>query len=143
MAEPLLKKGSTGEAVRQLQRALKELGYDPGEVDGDFGAKTESAVQAFQRDRGLDVDGIVGEITWLNIDEADTSNPTLRNGSTGNPVRRCQKRLTLGGYDTGGVDGIFGANTESAVRTFQRDQGLTEDGIVGPRTWERIDALGD
>ena len=37
MAEPLLKKVSTGEAVRPLQRALKDLGYDSGEVDGDFG----------------------------------------------------------------------------------------------------------
>jgi len=89
------------------------------------------------------VDGVVGEITWVNIDEADTSNPTIRRASTGNPVRRAQKRLTLAGYDTGGVDGIFGARTESAVRRFQGDQGLSEDGIVGPRTWERIDALGD
>ena len=143
MAEPLLKKGDTGEAVRQLQQALKDLGYDPGAIDGRFGAKTEEAVKAFQRDRHLSVDGIVGEITWLNIDEADTSNPTLRSGSTGNPVRRAQKRLTLGGYDTGGVDGIFGPSTEAAVKRFQRDQGLAADGIVGPRTWERIDALGD
>jgi len=143
MAEPLLRKGSTGDAVRQLQQALKDLGFDPGGVDGQFGSNTESAVRAFQSDRGLAVDGIVGEITWLNIDEADTSNPTLRRGSTGNPVRRAQKRLTLGGFDIGGVDGIFGANTESAVKRFQRDQGLSEDGIVGPRTWERIDALGD
>ena len=143
MAEPLLKKGSTGEAVRQLQQALKDLGYDPGDVDGQFESKTESAVKAFQRDGHLTVDGIVGEVTWLNIDEADTSTPTLRAGSTGNPVRRVQKRLMLAGYDTGGVDGIFGAKTESAVKRFQRDQGLAEDGIVGPRTWERIDALGD
>lgn len=143
MAEPLLKKGSTGEAVRQLQQALKDLGYDPGDVDGQFGSKTESAVKAFQGDRQLTVDGIVGEITWLNIDEADTSNPLLRKGSTGNPVRRAQKRLTLAGYDTGGVDGSFGAKTEAAVKRFQGDQGLVEDGIVGPATWARIDALGD
>jgi peptidoglycan hydrolase-like protein with peptidoglycan-binding domain len=143
MAEPLLKKGSTGDAVRELQRALKDLGYDPGDIDGQFGSKTESAVKDFQRDRHLTVDGIVGEITWLNIAEADTSTPTLKKGSTGNPVRRAQKRLTLAGYDTGGVNGIFGATTESAVRVFQRDQGLAEDGIVGPKTWARIDGLGD
>jgi peptidoglycan hydrolase-like protein with peptidoglycan-binding domain len=143
MAEPLLKKGSTGEEVRQLQRALKDLGYDSGEVDGQFGSETESAVKAFQGDRHLTVDGIVGEITWLNIDEADMSNPTLKKGSTGNPVRRAQKRLTLAGYDTGGVDGIFGAKTESGVRTFQGDQGLAVDGIIGPATWAKIDALGD
>jgi peptidoglycan hydrolase-like protein with peptidoglycan-binding domain len=143
MAEPLLKKGSTGEAVKQLQQALKDLGFDVGAVDGQFGTKTEQAVKAFQQERGLSVDGIVGDITWLNIDEADMSNPTIRKGSKGNPVRRAQKRLTLGGWDTGGVDGIFGSGTESAVKRFQHDQGITQDGIVGPQTWARIDAIGD
>jgi peptidoglycan hydrolase-like protein with peptidoglycan-binding domain len=143
MAEPVLRKGSSGEAVRQLQEALKDLGYDPGNVDGHFGDQTESAVKAFQHDHGLTADGIVGEVTWLNIDEADHSNPTIRRGSRGNPVRRAQKRLTLAGYDTGGVDGTFGTRTEAAVKQFQRDQGLNDDGIVGPETWARIDALGD
>jgi peptidoglycan hydrolase-like protein with peptidoglycan-binding domain len=143
MAEPVLRSGSSGEAVRQLQQALKGLGSDPGAIDGHFGSRTESAVKAFQSAQGLTVDGIVGEITWLNIDEADMSNPTIRMGSTGNPVRRAQKRLTLGGYDTNGVDGIFGAGAEAAVKRFQDDRGLTVDGIVGPRTWGEIDALGD
>src|SRR4051794_22907746 len=124
MAEPLLKKGSTGEAVKQLQQALKDLGYDVGAVDGQFGAKTEQAVKAFQHARGIAADGIVGDITWVNIDEADMSNPTIKKGSKGNPVRRAQKRLTLGGWDTGGVDGIFGASTERAVKRFQHDNGL-------------------
>jgi peptidoglycan hydrolase-like protein with peptidoglycan-binding domain len=143
MAEPVLRLGASGEAVRQLQVALKGLGYDPGAIDGQFGSRTEAAVKAFQRAQGIAVDGIVGDITWLNIDEADNSNPTIRRGSTGNPVRRAQKRLTLGGYDTKGVDGIFGADTEAAVRRFQGDRRLTVDGIVGPRTWAEIDALGD
>ena len=127
MAEPVLKRGSSGEAVRQLQQALKDLGYDPGAIDGQFGPDTEAVVKAFQGHSEIAVDGIVGEITWRNIDEADTSNPTIRRGSTGNPVRRAQKRLTLGGYDTKGVDGIFGADTEAAVRRFQGDRGLTVD----------------
>jgi peptidoglycan hydrolase-like protein with peptidoglycan-binding domain len=143
MAEPLLKEGSTGVAVRQLQQALKDLGYDPHGIDGHFGPRTKAAVEAFQRANDLTVDGIVGDITWLNIDEADTSDPTIREGSTGNPVRRAQKRLTLGGYDTGGVDGIFGSRTEAAVKRFQRDRHLTQDGIVGPRTWDAINSLGD
>ena len=143
MAEPVLKRGSSGDAVRQLQQALKDLGFDVGAVDGQFGANTEQAVKAFQTANGIAADGIVGEITWLNIDEADMSNPTIRKGSKGNPVRRAQKRLTLGGWDTRGVDGIFGATTETAVKRFQRDLGLAEDGVVGPATWARIDALGD
>jgi peptidoglycan hydrolase-like protein with peptidoglycan-binding domain len=143
MAEPVLRQGASGEVVKQLQSALKDLGYDVGAVDGKFGAQTERAVKAFQKAQGIAVDGVVGAITWLNIDEADTSNPTIRKGSHGNPVRRAQKRLTLGGWDTGGVDGIFGAKTEAAVKRFQHGNGLTADGIVGPRTWDKIDSLGD
>ena len=68
MAEPVLKNGSSGPAVRDLQEAL---GYDPGPVDGAFGAKTESAVKKFQQAREIAADGIVGRVTWINIDEAD------------------------------------------------------------------------
>lgn len=143
MAEPVLREGASGEVVKQLQSALKDLGYDVGAVDGKFGAQTERAVKNFQKAQGIAADGVVGDVTWLNIDEADTSNPTIRKGSHGNPVRRAQKRLTLGGWDTGGVDGIFGAKTETAVKRFQHDNGLTADGVVGPRTWDKIDALGD
>ena len=143
MAEPTLRQGSSGEPVRQLQEALRELGHDPGAVDGEFGPRTEAAVKAFQHDRGIAADGVVGPITWINIDEADQSEPTLRNGSSGLPVRRVQKRLTLAGYDTGGVDGIFGGHTEAGVKALQHDRGLAVDGIVGPHTWQQIDALGE
>lgn len=143
MAEPTLRRGSSGEVVRQLQVALHGLGYDVGAVDGEFGAKTEAAVRTFQGDKEIDVDGVVGPITWLNIDEADQHEPVLRRGSTGNPVRRAQKRITLSGGDVGGVDGIFGARTESGVRTFQSEQHIGADGIVGAQTWAKIDALGD
>ena len=144
MAEPLLKRGSSGTAVRQLQEALKEAGHGPGPIDGEFGPATEAAVRAFQQEKGIAVDGIVGDITWLNIDEdAVFSHPVVRRSSTGLAVRRVQKRLTLAGYDTGGVDGIFGPATEAGVTALQRDRGLVVDGIVGPKTWDEIDALGD
>jgi peptidoglycan hydrolase-like protein with peptidoglycan-binding domain len=144
MAEPVLRRGSSGTAVRQLQEALKEAGHDPGPIDGEFGPATEAAVRAFQQEKEIAVDGVVGDITWLNIDEdAVFSHPVVRRGSTGLAVRRVQKRLTLAGYDTGGVDGIFGAGTEAGVKALQRDSGLTRDGVVGPQTWNAIDALGD
>jgi peptidoglycan hydrolase-like protein with peptidoglycan-binding domain len=144
MAEPILRSGSSGEAVRELQVALKETGHDPGPIDGAFGAQTEAAVKAFQQDRGVSVDGVVGLITWRNIDEfAEFDEPVLREGSTGLPVRRAQSRLTAGGFDTGGVDGQFGSQTESGVRVFQQAKGLTVDGIVGSQTWLQIDSLGD
>jgi peptidoglycan hydrolase-like protein with peptidoglycan-binding domain len=141
MAEPVLKKGSTDPAVRDLQEALKALGYDPAPIDGTFGAATESAVKAFQQARGITVDGIVGKVTWINIDEADQSEPLLQIGSTGLPVRRAQKRMSLVGYDVGGIDGRYGTQTQAAVKKLQQQNGLGVDGIVGPQTWSAIDAL--
>ena len=61
---PTVKKGSKGDAVKGLQNALNARGYDVGTVDGIFGPATETAVKSFQRDFGLDVDGIVGPNTW-------------------------------------------------------------------------------
>ena len=61
---PPLKRGCKYEAVRALQAVLNLRGYDCGEPDGSFGPKTETAVKAFQKAKGLDVDGIVGTDTW-------------------------------------------------------------------------------
>ena len=141
MAEPTLKKGSKGQAVKDLQEALKTLGFAVGAIDGVFGAGTERAVKEFQASVGIDADGIVGPVTWLNIDEADQSEPVLRNGSKGLPVRRLQKRMSLAGFDTGGVDGRFGADTERAVRRLQKQSGIAVDGVVGPDTWAVVNAL--
>lgn len=55
--------GSRGDEVTQIQIALKEQGYNPGNVDGIFGEQTRKAVIAFQKDNGLDADGIAGEKT--------------------------------------------------------------------------------
>src|SRR5262245_49019148 len=143
MAEPVLRKGSTDPAVRDLQQALKVLGHDPGPINGVFGDTTEAAVKAFQQEKEIAVDGIVGKITWLNIDEADQSEPVLRSGSTGLPVRRAQNRMSLVGFDVGGVDGRYGAKTESAVKDLQQRFQVTVDGVVGSQTWGIIDALED
>jgi len=62
-----VKKGSKGADVKALQTALNAIGYNCGAVDGDFGAKTDAAVRAFQRAKGLTVDGIVGPKTWAAL----------------------------------------------------------------------------
>jgi peptidoglycan hydrolase-like protein with peptidoglycan-binding domain len=143
MSEPVLRKGSTDPAVRDLQQAMKVLGHDPGPIDGVFGDATEIAVKAFQQEREITADGVVGKITWLNIDEADQTEPVLRIGSTGLPVRRAQKRMSLVGFDVGGVDGRYGGKTETAVKKLQQQFRITVDGVVGPQTWGVIDALED
>jgi peptidoglycan hydrolase-like protein with peptidoglycan-binding domain len=141
MAEPVLRKGATDPAVRDLQEALKALGFNPGPIDGVFATTTEAAVKAFQQARGLAVDGIVGKVTWINIDEADQSEPVLKVGSSGLPVRRAQKRMSLVGFDVGGVDGRYGARTAAAVKKLQQQSGINVDGVVGTQTWPVIDAL--
>ena len=62
-ARALSKYGSTGSEVTQIQLRLQELGYEPGATDGIYGTRTKNAVIAFQRDRGLSDDGIVGPKT--------------------------------------------------------------------------------
>jgi peptidoglycan hydrolase-like protein with peptidoglycan-binding domain len=141
VAEPTLKKGSKKPEVKDLQEALEALGFSPGKIDGVFGAATEKAVKAFQSSVGIDADGIVGPLTWLNIDEADQSEPVLKKGSEGLPVRRLQSRMTAADYDTGGVDGRFGAKTEKAVKQLQEHAALEIDGIVGPATWEVVNTF--
>ena len=66
---PLLNNGSTGAEVAALQEALtaysnEDPATNPGAIDGDFGPMTEAAVRAYQGDRGVPVDGIVGDLTW-------------------------------------------------------------------------------
>ena len=66
---PRLARGSTGSAVSALQKALATFGgantpTDPGPIEGDFGPRTETAVRAYQTDRGVIADGVVGDQTW-------------------------------------------------------------------------------
>src|SRR5207253_1312267 len=60
---PILKQGSSGSDVKSLQQKLKDLGFDPKGVDGNFGPGTKAAVTAFQKSKGLHADGIAGPQT--------------------------------------------------------------------------------
>jgi peptidoglycan hydrolase-like protein with peptidoglycan-binding domain len=141
MAEPVLKRGSKGQDVEDLQEALLELDFKPGAANGEFGVYTESAVKAFQKWTKLSADGIVGPDTWEKLDDADRSDPTLREGSAGVAVRGVQRRLIAGGFGVDDIDGRFGPQTAAAVRAFQERHELEADGVVGPQTWERLNAL--
>ena len=70
---------------------------------------------------------------------------TIRRGNKGETVRKCQEILDRLGYDLGswGVDGDFGKDTLAAVKAFQREYGLETDGIVGPKTWEKLLRLAE
>ena len=67
-----------------------------------------------------------------------SSYPTLRKGARGNITKLVQEKLVSLGYNTNGVDGIFGSVTEKAVLSFQKSNGLVADGIVGKNTWGKL-----
>lgn len=143
----VLQMNSVGIEVKQLQMRLQELGYYSGEVDGQFGGGTRTAVEAFQRQHGITADGIAGESTLALLYNTaaqtfvSTATPsptpeysTLSSGAQGEAVKRLQTRLQELGYYTGKVDGDFGKGTKSAVTLFQKQHGLDADGIAGMKT---------
>lgn len=66
----MLRTGSSGDDVKELQQRLQAAGYDPGPIDGAFGPKTDAAVRALQKASGADVDGVVGPQTLAKLIDA-------------------------------------------------------------------------
>lgn len=138
---PLIRKGDGEHPVHTLQHLLRARGHSVT-VDGDFGPRTDAAVRAFQDDKGLAVDGIVGPNTWRALIVQ------VKRGSTGDAVRGVQQEFqfrNLSGDPSLGlqIDGIFGPKTEATVRGFQEALSIdipsvAVDGIVGPVTWQAL-----
>jgi N-acetylmuramoyl-L-alanine amidase len=142
----LIRPGSVGPEVEDVQRRLEGLGYACLDDPGVFDAGTLGAVRAFQQRRGIDSDGIVGEDTWRALVGASfrlgdrllyVTRPLLY----GDDVRDLQRRLNQLGFDAGYDDGLFGPRTFDAVRDFQLNAGLVVDGIAGSVTVDHLARL--
>jgi N-acetylmuramoyl-L-alanine amidase len=158
---PILRIGSQGEDVTQLQGILKLLGYYSGIVNGVYDSPTSQAVSRFQQAAGVNPDGIVGTETWnqllpsavqlspdpfidpcnCNPSSIVPSNssgdlPVLQFGMRGTAVAALQRRLQTQGVFSGIIDGIFGSETEAAVRSVQLSYNLSANGVVDSRLWE-------
>ena len=143
--DSILRQGSKGSAVAELQQLLQSKGFYSGKIDGDFGAGTTNAVLKFQKENGLVPDSIVGSSSWakLRVVVIPTSAqglPTLLPGSKGAAVSQAQQLLKDKGYYQGRIDGDFGVGTRDAIAAFQRANGLTIDGKVGEQTWKKLQA---
>jgi peptidoglycan hydrolase-like protein with peptidoglycan-binding domain len=139
-----LEKGSLNEAVGLLQDALVALGYmtldQIGNFHGSFGPKTEAAVSAFQQHLGLTATGKFGDVERKALED-------IQSGvAKGNPnmqlVKAIQTRLVESGLmtqkqvNTG--SGIFGGQTEAAVKQFQTDNKLSASGVVEAKTFRAL-----
>lgn len=149
-----LHKGDSGEDVKELQNILLSIGYKLPKygADGEYGAETISAVKAFQKHYGLEIDGICGQKTWAALEIAKNSakpavrlllqdiERTLRIGCTGNDVMGLQTALIYIGYNLPkyGADGEYGSETVEAVKAFQKAHGLDVDGIMGPKSFAKL-----
>lgn len=143
----LFRKGSSGREVQDIQGRLVSAGFleeSSSDAEGAaFGDTTDRAVRSFQQSRGLIADGIVGPDTWRSLVEASRSlgdrflylhEPPLR----GDDVADLKRRLNSLGFYSGKEDGIFDSDAAIAVEQFQRNSGLSGDGIVGSSTVESL-----
>jgi len=207
-AKPLLKAGSQGADVTELQALLKLMGYYTGTVNGIYDEGTATAVASFQKAASLSADGIVGAETWARLlppspvvaasapsaapkpttstgaaesfpapagmqpgtappankpspPKVSTTKPAaspaqargegaqakvqesatfpiLRLGMKGPAVEGLQERLKSLGFLKGAADGVFGPETQAAVKAAQRRLSLEPDGVVGNSTWISI-----
>lgn len=124
-AWPTVKQGHRGRDVTTVQALLRSHGYSL-DVDGVFGAGTKASVQAFQSNRGLSVDGVVGAKTWT----AATPSTVAKRGNTGWRARAANAQVGIGSQ-------TFGAGSETAWKSLQSNLGLTPDGVVGRESLRR------
>lgn len=127
---PIIKQGDKdteeSNGVIKVQLLLRQRGATIA-ADQIFGPKTTEAVKAFQKGKGLTVDGIVGNKTWPAVIV------TVKLGDNGDAVRAVQSQWRFIDHD-----GIFGQGVDALVRQFQKDSKLTVDGVVGPNTWKAM-----
>ncbi|TQF74686.1 N-acetylmuramoyl-L-alanine amidase [Rhodococcus spelaei] len=159
-----LRHGDHGPAVAEIRGTLSTLGFlhngaavvgrDPVNgsqwiaPDAVFDHHLDSAVRAFQQQRGLLVDGVVGAATYRSLKEASyrlgarTLAYQLSAPLYGDDVATLQTRLQDLGFYPGRVDGYFGPQTHEGLSSFQREIGISSDGICGPATLRSLDLLG-
>lgn len=130
-------KSANAAKVKEFQKWLN-TNYNTGlEEDGKFGVKTRAgAIKAWQTEMNkqygtdLEVDGVYGKLSREAAKKCK-----VYKGATGNFTRIIQGLLYCEGYNPNGFDGKFGNGMYTAVMQFQKDDGVSPDGVVGPNTW--------
>jgi len=145
--------------VRTIQNRLRQLNFYNGQADGVWNAGTQSALENFQRSRGLPVGQLTAPtVTAMGLDTTTfptRASPGMAGGATStagvsstgyagnsldrNVIRGIQRRLSQSGFSAGRADGVWGPSTQRALMRFQQSRGLEASGQLNPTT---ISALG-
>ena len=146
----------TPQALMQVQERLRQLGAYTGRVDGVWGPDSQQALERFQQSRGLQVSGQLNQATAATLGVnpvellAARPGPATAAGTDAAPmaamsgplspgaVRNVQQRLRALGFYRGGVDGMWGAGTQSALERFQQGRGLQVTGQINPATAQAL-----
>ena len=128
---------NTDTSVLRLQQTLNRLQITDRnnrrlDEDNIIGPATTSAVEKFQRIVGIIPSGMATSTTWNAINQILSKRLVQGNQTTGPVMRYIQHRVGTV------ADGIYGRNTEAAIKRFQQQNGLTADGIIGPMTWQKL-----
>ena len=129
--------GVINSVVKDLQERLMQLGYmEDDEPTTYYGDATSKAVQYFQRQSGMAMDGITGVSTWDALMSDNAPHYAAKLGFQGDDITKIQYRLYNLGYltESGQINGNFDAATDTAVKKMQEVNHLTIDGTVGQAT---------
>ena len=133
-----LEPGDESTFVQELQERLMKLGYlDVDDSTQLYGSATEYAIKLFQRQHGLEMDGVADEETITLIYSEDAKSYTLLEGTEGTDVDSLQRQLVAMGY-LSHASGYYGTETVAAVKEFQKRNDLTVDGKTGTETLDWI-----
>lgn len=131
--------GEKSEVVLAAQERLKSLGYLMTEPDGAFGDDTAAALRQFQSRNDLIVDGYLGPSTRDVLNGSEAVPNGMRLGDQGDQVKKVQSLLSKYGYlNAANATGYYGEITEKAVKNFQKQNKLTQDGSVGVQTLAKL-----
>jgi peptidoglycan hydrolase-like protein with peptidoglycan-binding domain len=140
-------------ATAMIQEKLQQAGVYSGRSDGIWGPESQTALERFQQTRDLQVTGQLNQATaathgvppadLLSNRAAQAPAPASSTAATADPVspaviRNVQQRLRALGFYRGGVDGIWGAGTQTAIERFQLGRGLQSTGQINPATAQAL-----
>lgn len=145
--------------VEEIQEILKGAGISCGPIDGRMGGQTRKAIREFQEAKGIKVNGIVNQETWLELNREKAALVNLKKKEkTEEPIvspveerpqeikpelpkdriKQIQLALKKAGFNPGSIDGRIGKKTRKAIREFQKAKGLKVDSVVGEETWQEL-----